>query len=177
MTGRVFNYLTVIRLMPDLHKSGRAMWECRCSCGNSAVIAGSSLRRGVSTSCGCRTTARARIKNSKQPYEWLYNTLKGRCRRLNRECGLSFEQFVKFTGIEYCHYCERSVVWSEHKSPSRGYSAGCNLDRKDSAIGYTQDNCVVCCAVCNWVKSDEFSYEEMVELGKTIKAIREKRKP
>ena len=51
------------------------------------------------------------------------------------------------------------------------------LDRKDNSKGHTIDNCVPCCKECNVSRMDNFTYDEMVILGKTIRKIKEDRKP
>ena len=55
-TGNIYGYLTVIsrNLDPEMAKDGRAMWNCRCQCGNIHVVSGKMLRDGKTTSCGCR---------------------------------------------------------------------------------------------------------------------------
>lgn len=50
--GNIYNYLTVIERMPN-NKENRAMWKCRCKCGNEIIVSGKSLRQGNTTSCGC----------------------------------------------------------------------------------------------------------------------------
>lgn len=51
MTGRVCGELTVVaRAGVDAH--GKALWECLCSCGESASIEGGKLRKGHTRSCG-----------------------------------------------------------------------------------------------------------------------------
>lgn len=52
LTGQKFGRLTVIR-RNGTGKSGNALWECVCDCGNIKTIAGKSLRSGSSKSCGC----------------------------------------------------------------------------------------------------------------------------
>ena len=53
VAGRTFGGWTVLRLNGrDRH--GQALWECRCECGNVGDVTGGRLRRGESTSCGCR---------------------------------------------------------------------------------------------------------------------------
>ena len=37
--------------MPSNH--GRAMWKCKCTCGNECVVSGKTLRNGDTKSCGC----------------------------------------------------------------------------------------------------------------------------
>lgn len=36
LTGRRFGKLVVQRLLPERTKSGKAIWECKCDCGNTA---------------------------------------------------------------------------------------------------------------------------------------------
>ena len=47
LTGKTFGRLNV------LSYEGNSMWNCLCSCGNYKKIRGSSLRRGLTKSCGC----------------------------------------------------------------------------------------------------------------------------
>lgn len=56
-TGNVYGFLTVIsrNLDPNYSKDGRAMWNCKCECGNDCIVMGKLLREGKVTSCGCRT--------------------------------------------------------------------------------------------------------------------------
>lgn len=51
-----------------------------------------------------------------------------------------------------------------------------NLDRKDNAVGYTVENCVVCCKSCNKTKWTSLDYEEMIAVGKIRKRKREEAK-
>lgn len=49
------------------------------------------------------------------------------------------------------------------------------LDRIDNSKGHTKDNVVVCCYDCNVARGDNFSFEEMLILGKTIQQIKANR--
>lgn len=52
LTGRQFGRLTVLGISHrDIH--GHIQWKCQCSCGGTKNIAGLSLKKGASTSCGC----------------------------------------------------------------------------------------------------------------------------
>jgi len=51
LVGKTFGRWTVLRRAPN--KGGQAMWACLCNCGIERGVAGSSLRRGISKSCGC----------------------------------------------------------------------------------------------------------------------------
>ncbi|GAI46195.1 unnamed protein product [marine sediment metagenome] len=45
------------------------------------------------------------------------------------------------------------------------------MDRRDNEKGYTLENCVLSCSICNNAKSDKFTDEEFKEVGKAIKQI------
>lgn len=52
LTGQRFGRLTVVR-HAGKSAHGSVMWKCQCDCGKRKTIAGSSLRRGLTRSCGC----------------------------------------------------------------------------------------------------------------------------
>lgn len=49
-------------------------------------------------------------------------------------------------------------------------------DRIDNNCGHTKENVVPCCYMCNTARNNNFSFEEMIILGKTIKQIKDNRK-
>lgn len=50
--GNTYGYLTVIERAPN-NSENRAMWLCKCKCGNETVVMGKHLRSGNTKSCGC----------------------------------------------------------------------------------------------------------------------------
>ena len=52
LTGQTFNRLEVIKYAGS-NKDGKALWLCRCDCGNEKVIVSKNLRLGLTKSCGC----------------------------------------------------------------------------------------------------------------------------
>ena len=52
LTGQKFGRLTVIDYYGS-NKNGRALWTCKCDCGNTKVIVGNSLLNKLTFSCGC----------------------------------------------------------------------------------------------------------------------------
>ena len=152
-------------------KDGSSRWECLCDCGTTVVVFGRNLGSGNTTSCGCARGKNPKPWLRKRPYEALYTSLVGAARYNHRPLSLTYEEFFTFTETIRCHYCARAIVWKPYNcsdSPS-------NLDRKDNALGYTKDNCVVCCWTCNQVKGNRFSYEEMLLLAPALQEIRESR--
>jgi 5-methylcytosine-specific restriction endonuclease McrA len=97
------------------------------------------------------------------PFEAKYNELKKSCKRRNIDLTISYEDFLEYTKIVNCHYCLDKIVWypftrdtKDHSVVSRSY----NLDRKNNDLGYTKENCVVCCWKCNSAKSARYTYDE-----------------
>lgn len=50
--GNKYGKLTVIS-EAGVEKYGSKMWRCRCECGGEAIVKGTNLRNGGTTSCGC----------------------------------------------------------------------------------------------------------------------------
>lgn len=71
LTGRVFGKLTVVSQTEDyITPRGEhyARWNCKCSCGNDDLIkvVGASLKRGLTTSCGCVKRERTSNANKRE---------------------------------------------------------------------------------------------------------------
>jgi hypothetical protein len=80
------------------------------------------------------------------------------------ECTLTLEHFSKLIE-KSCEYCGGKLE-----------ETGYGLDRKNNKEGYTVDNVVPCCKICNQTKMDIFSFDEMKEIGKIIRRILDSRK-
>ena len=87
--------------------------------------------------------------------------------RLDREkdmrCTLTKEFMLSKILSKPCFYCD------DAESP-----IGC--DRIDNRLGHTPENVVPCCALCNRARGDRFSHTEMIELGKTMREIKLRRR-
>lgn len=77
-----------------------------------------------------------------------------------KECDLSIEEMVSVMNTP-CVYC--------------GDTHRVGLDRINNELGHTRDNIVPCCYDCNCARNNNFSFEEMKEIGKVISKIKEKR--
>jgi hypothetical protein len=73
---------------------------------------------------------------------------------------LSLEQF-RFLNSKVCDYCEG-------KLPEKGRG----LDRLDNSKGYTEDNVVPCCTVCNTLRGNHFTPEETRVAAQALKQYR-----
>lgn len=72
LTGMTFGRLTVLQRADDYvepkSKKRHPQWLCRCECKNEKVILGSSLKRGLTKSCGCISKEVASKTHSKRNY-------------------------------------------------------------------------------------------------------------
>lgn len=149
LTGERFTRIKVISLS-GIEKN-KAIWNCKCDCGNEKKISGNSLRRGVTKSCGClhvessinnikgRSKERTRIylEGKIHPLYSLFNNMKQRCfnkkiknYRWYGEKGVSI-----FT--DWVDYPYNFIKWCEEN----GYQKGLHLDRIDRNGNYEPKNC------------------------------------
>ena len=63
LTGQRFGRLIALKPMEE-RKNGYIVWECRCDCGNTSQIRGSSLLSGAVLSCGCLRRERMTQKHT-----------------------------------------------------------------------------------------------------------------
>lgn len=139
MSGQKFGRLLILSFS-HLNTSGDAYWNVRCDCGIEKKIKGSSLRSGVTISCGCYRAEKASsfhlkhgLTKSKAYNSW--DSMKSRVLNKNHkryhewggrgiticDSWLSFEGFYKDMG----------------DPPSEKHSLG----RIDNEKGYCLENC------------------------------------
>jgi hypothetical protein len=71
----------------------------------------------------------------------------------------------------YCGISEAAYVSLLVPTPSGKPGLRLGLDRVDTGRPYVDGNVVVCCLVCNRLKSSTFAHTEMVEVGRTVNSI------
>lgn len=101
LTGKKFNYLTVIRRATEEEwprGAGRhAKWLCKCDCGNTRFVDSSDLKNGSAISCGC--------KNREKAKELAYKLGKENFK------DLTGQKFGKLTVIKRTHQKDKKVFW------------------------------------------------------------------
>ena len=83
----------------------------------------------------------------------------------------TFHAFYGSSATRRCHYCgiTEAAFTSLGRKNTRGYhTQTLGLDRSDSAHGYNANNARVACLVCNRIKSDIFTEDEMKTIGAAI---------
>ena len=96
------------------------------------------------------------IKIKQTEKDMLRNRLYERDGRECYYCGIKEEDFIPIWGKFY-------------GGENRGKKL--EVDRKDNKKGYSLENCVLACSICNNAKSDKFTDKEFKEVGKSIKQI------
>lgn len=164
LTGKVFGRWTVLGRIKN-NKHNHCQYLCRCTCGSVRSVSSCNLVRH-SRSCGCLKLEVIRSRQNLRPYEALYRSF---LRSATHPVDITYEEFLEFAHESICHYCDLPVRWNEYLRVGRR-SFAYNLDRKDNKLGYTKDNCVVCCTRCNIGKSKHFTYDEWKQIGDVIRS-------
>lgn len=116
----------------------------------------------------CKLCQRPKRKQTKKAWEKTdkgrFGHLKNNAKRRNITLELTLEEFLFIIKNGKCQYCEGDIG-----------EIGSRIDRIDSKLGYTKDNCVPCCKECNWMKSNIWSYSEFLEIGKIVKLLKDRR--
>jgi len=129
ISGNRYGNLLVIRRLED--KNLVAMWHCLCDCGNEKAIAGPSLKRNRTKSCGCLGY---RIDNDKRSE---YKTWASMIRRCTSSKDKSYPRYGG-RGISVCS------EWLDFDKFYRDMGArpkGLQIDRKDNDGNYEASNC------------------------------------
>ena len=109
----------------------------------------SQFKKDGKTLCSdCANHRMSGEKNSQYKHGLItYPGYRNNAQRRNLDFQLTPEEFKELVG-QPCHYCGGYSIETNPKSRGNG------IDRKDSNIGYLVDNCVPCCATCNFIKND-----------------------
>lgn len=155
LTGKTFEYWTVLRL--GTYQGTHKRWWCKCRCGTECEVLQTSLVRGASKSCGCRK----HLIGNDNPHwngcgeltgsQWalIKNNAKHRNIAIEISMEYAWELFLKQRRI--CCLSGLPLVFS--KSYNRSLSnqerqeTTASLDRIDSSKGYVVGN-------VQWVHKD-----------------------
>lgn len=176
LVGNKYSLLTVISIVPpdDLKDitGGCSQWNCQCECGNVLIVPSNQLTSGRTKSCGCAKSVWISVANSLPIKDRVENQLYREYRQNAERRDLSFfltkEQFVSYL-YENCFYCGEPPLNCMTKEKVTGeekyYFNG--IDRVNNKGGYSVDNCVTCCKLCNHAKNN-LSKEDFISLAKRI---------
>lgn len=145
LTGQKFGRLYVQGV--DHRCSGTVYYKCLCDCGNTAVILGSSLKRGATQSCGCTRfqTISEKVRTHGESNTRLFRIwtgVKNRCYNVNEP---SYKNYGS-RGISVCAAWLNSYEVFRDWALANGYDENapygeCTLDRIDVNGDYCPENC------------------------------------
>ncbi|KKM82442.1 hypothetical protein LCGC14_1319520 [marine sediment metagenome] len=159
LAGQRFGKLVAIK---DVGRQNRkAIWKCKCDCGNDTEVVAASLHSGRTKSCGCYRNETRTLPKGEAAKNGILREYKRHAKERKLDWRLTENQFNRITK-ENCFYCGVEPAQIRKPSKSNGVYVYNGIDRMDNTKGYTEDNCVTCCGRCNRAK-DTMPFEEFVE--------------
>lgn len=143
LKGWQFGRLRVLQFC-GVSPDGKALWNCRCECGNELIVTSGNLRSGNTQSCGCyqrdktvETSTKHGLKNKNKRLFGIWIGMRRRCYEKNR----SDYAFYGGRGIAVCEewsndfkaFCDWAMI--------NGYADDLTIDRIDVNGNYEPGNC------------------------------------
>jgi hypothetical protein len=195
ITGQKFNRLLAIRFS-HIDNKKYSHWVFLCDCGKEVIRDKHSVVREKTKSCGClhrelaskvgKITwkkaikfAHLSIRNADRQLALLTELLcsyKKTAKDRNYSFDLSIDTFKSLV-TSPCFYCGDSLKNIRKDKASTEILFYTGIDRLDNSKGYTTENCVPCCRICNGAKSNMTKEEFLNHIEKiyvhSIKEINE----
>lgn len=146
ISGQQFGRLTVIRRAAENTKRRKPKWVCRCVCGALKAIDGTSLRYGLTRSCGCLTKERCasgvpRLRHGHARQDGLTPTYRTWTSMVNRCANPNLKHFANYGGRGIM-VCERWLTFENFLADMGARPAGTTIDRFPNNDGnYEPGNC------------------------------------
>lgn len=141
LTNKKFGRLKVISYEGN-NKYRKALWLCRCDCGKTKIVLGSSLLNNSTKSCGCynREKSKKNFLKHNLSYSKLYKVWQGiktRCYNNN------FIYYCNYggRGIKMCDEWKNDFVTFYDWALNNGYQEGLTIDRINNNDDYCPTNC------------------------------------
>lgn len=142
LVGQTFGDLTTTAYAGlSNHKRPKSQWVCLCTCGNTLLVLGESLRTGHTTSCGCRSGkwkhghCKTVGGSNDSPTYMTWVAMKNRC---NRPTHTAFERYGA-KGVDVCSEWLESFETFLADMGERPNDH--TIDRIDNTKGYSPSNC------------------------------------
>ena len=141
LTGQRFNRLTAIGFA-GRDRENKALWRCRCDCGNETVVDGWNLKSGHVKSCGCFNTELLVNRSLTHGHtgESIYNVwkaMKARCSNPNNHAYKNYGERGVSVCDEWCNNFKAFYDWAI----INGYKPGLAIDRINNDGSYCPENC------------------------------------
>lgn len=176
--GKVFGKLSILGVE---RINGYIYYRVKCICGNIKLPFSFSVLSGRTVSCGCYQKEQAskphnrmveKIKpNGESSLNYMFLTYKRNAKNRSYIFDLNKEQFRELTKGS-CYYCglppnTEHKYWTHANVKKKTPYLGNGIDRKNNSLGYTLENCVACCKICNVAKAS-LSIKEFLQWVKRV---------
>ena len=170
LIGQKFGRLTVVSfegIKPFWQDRRESHWKVKCECGNEKIIRITNLRK--TKSCGCllnefrqnilpqKTAKRNSKPLGESAKHCCYKNYINRSKKKKIDFEFTKEEFLELTQKK-CYYCGReprtTIKTKVGKKTRNGSFTYNGLDRIDSSKGYSKNNILTCCEICNKAKRD-----------------------
>lgn len=149
--GNRYGRLVVVDFV-GMSKDHRAVWLCKCDCGNMTKVKGRYLRSGDTTSCGCRwkeTLAEFAGYPDPQIHGGSKDNLYTLWRSMKKRCKNPTRSNACYRGIKVCKEWEYDYGAFRDWALANGYvdmrtepfKARLSIDRIDPFGDYSPENC------------------------------------
>lgn len=143
LTGDRYGRLTIIK-RAKYNLQGKPAWVCECDCGNIKVINGSSLRQGLTRSCGCLHREAIGERASRQDHWGESNpNWRGGTSRNGYDAGFTeeFKEVIRKRDLYCCQICGMPQEENGEKLSIHHI----DYDRSNTI----PENCVALCRSCH----------------------------
>lgn len=167
LSGQQIGRITVgegFRCKPEGCIQERTYYRCRCSCGKEYTASHTTLSTSKNriasvceASCGCAqhewVAGLQALAAGESDYNYIEHYYIENAKRANLLWGLTREEFRSFLS-KPCNYCGISNSMERITKIGKNSFKYNGIDRVDSSLDYTLDNCVTACKWCNWAKRE-----------------------
>lgn len=97
----------------------------------------------------------------------LWSILKRNARKRLISFSLTKDEFSSwwYAQEQACAYCDIPIARLSIVNKSKKMAKRLSIDRVDNDAGYSTNNIVLSCMMCNFIKSNLFTFREMREIG------------
>lgn len=144
LTGKRFGRLTVVEYLYG--KNRQSYWRCICDCGKEKITRASSLKAGLTRSCGCFHSDRSKVvcsnnfkthQGSKTRLFKIWVGMKKRCFDVKEPAYVNYGG----RGITICDDWKNDFVSFRDWALNSGYEQNLTIDRIDNNGDYEPSNC------------------------------------